>query len=143
MAMIKVPAGKCFIKHGTAVNALYMVIHGTVRQVSKLEEVQIGSGNIIGLMDCAEEEYIADYVAADDVTLYPFHYHALVRYLSVSRNMQQHFYLWQFVRQTICLDETRDFKTVQKNIIALHWQCIRNIRSYVENIAFRRKVSGE
>ena len=25
MAMIKVPAGKCFIKHGTAVNALYMV----------------------------------------------------------------------------------------------------------------------
>lgn len=76
MAMIKVPAGKCFIKHGTAVNALYMVIHGTVRQVSKLEEVQIGSGNIIGLMDCAEEEYIADYVAADDVTLYPFHYHA-------------------------------------------------------------------
>ena len=56
MAMIKVPAGKCFIKHGTAVNALYMVIHGTVRQVSKLEEVQIGSGNIIGLMDCAEEE---------------------------------------------------------------------------------------
>lgn len=51
MAMIKVPAGKCFIKHGTAVNALYMVIHGTVRQVSKLEEVQIGSGNIIGLMD--------------------------------------------------------------------------------------------
>ena len=43
MAMIKVPAGKCFIKHGTAVNALYMVIHGTVRQVSKLEEVQIGA----------------------------------------------------------------------------------------------------
>ena len=76
MAMIKVPAGKCFIKHGTAVNALYMVIQGTVRQVSKLDEVQIGSGNIIGLMDCAEEEYIADYVAADDVTLYPFHYHA-------------------------------------------------------------------
>ena len=112
MAMIKVPAGKCFIKHGTAVNALYMVIHGTVRQVSKLEEVQIGSGNIIGLMDCAEEEYIADYVAADDVTLYPFHYHA-----------------------------PEDFGKIF--IIALHWQCIRNIRSYVENIAFRRKVSGE
>ena len=109
MAMIKVPAGKCFIKHGTAVNALYMVIHGTVRQVSFIIMLR----------------------------------RTLVRYLSVSRNMQQHFYLWQFVRQTICLDETRDFKTVQKNIIALHWQCIRNIRSYVENIAFRRKVSGE
>lgn len=74
MAMLKVPKGQHFIKRGSKMKTLYLIIQGKVRQKSKNDEIQIGSGNMIGIMECIAGNYQNDYMAEEECILYSFSY---------------------------------------------------------------------
>lgn len=74
MAMVKVPKGQHFIKRGDKMKNLYMIVQGEVRQISNRNEMVMGSGGIIGIMECITVQYQNDYVAKEECILFPIPY---------------------------------------------------------------------
>lgn len=74
MAMIRVSKGEHFIKRGDKMNEIYMVTEGKISRISAHDEIVVGSGTIIGLMECITGVYQGDYIAREDSVIYPLPY---------------------------------------------------------------------
>lgn len=72
--MVKIPKGEHFIKRGEKMNTLYMVTQGSIKYVSAQDEIMVGSGTIIGIMECWTGVYRGDYIAQEDCVVYPLPY---------------------------------------------------------------------
>lgn len=74
MESVKVNKGRCFLKRGEKIKGLFVILQGSVRAVSKNDEIDMEAGSIIGLMESASDAYFCDYVAATDCILYAYPY---------------------------------------------------------------------
>lgn len=72
--MVKIPKGEHFIKRGEKMNSLYMVTQGTIKYISAQDEIIVGSGTIIGIMECWTGVYRGDYISQEDCIVYPLPY---------------------------------------------------------------------
>ncbi len=74
MDTVKVGKGKRFLKKGDKVRGLYIILQGSVRAVSKNDEVDMEAGSIVGMLDSDSGNYECDYVANTDCVFYAFPY---------------------------------------------------------------------
>lgn len=74
METVKVSKGKHFLKKGDRIKGLFVILKGSVRAISKNDEISMGAGSIIGLMESSSGSYVCDYVANTDCVFYAYPY---------------------------------------------------------------------
>ena len=77
MGSINFKKDDIIFRKGTKLNQICIIVNGTVDIYSKYYKLSVESGTMIGLSDIYSREYLFDYVAANDVTLYAYTYNNL------------------------------------------------------------------
>ena len=74
METVKVSKGRNFLRKGEKMKGLFVILQGSVRAVSKNDEIEMEAGSIVGMMDSASDVYLCDYVANTDCLFYAYPY---------------------------------------------------------------------
>ncbi|MBP3261630.1 cyclic nucleotide-binding domain-containing protein, partial [Pseudobutyrivibrio sp.] len=69
MEPITIEKGKKLINAGDAVDSLYVILKGTIRQDWKGKQLLLGPGTVAGLSDALNHEYEADYTVEEDASV--------------------------------------------------------------------------
>ncbi len=83
METVKVSKGRHFLKRGEKIKGLFVILQGSVRAITKNDEMDMGAGSIVGLMESASDAYLCDYVAATDCVLYAYPYRSTEDYKKI------------------------------------------------------------
>lgn len=83
METVKVGKGRRFLKRGEKIKGLFVILQGSVRAVSKNDEIDMEAGSIVGLMESASKDYLCDYVANTDCVLYAYPYRSTEDYKKI------------------------------------------------------------
>lgn len=83
METLRAVKGQHFLKKGDRVKGLYVILKGSVRAVSKNDDVDLEAGSIIGLMESASGVYLCDYVANTDCVFYGYSYNETADYKKI------------------------------------------------------------
>lgn len=78
--------GEQIYKQGMKIDSIGIVVKGNVKITGEYNTVTVSTGNMIGLSDVYAGEYIFDYEAADEVTLFSYNYTAsedLIKMLTI------------------------------------------------------------
>lgn len=74
METVKLGKGKYFLKKGSRLKGLYVILKGSVRAVSKNDEMDMDAGSIIGIFGSDTGRYECDYITNTDCVFYVFPY---------------------------------------------------------------------
>lgn len=74
METVKVSKGRHFLRKGERIKGLFVVLQGSVRAVSKNDEIEMEAGSIVGLMESASNVYLCDYITNTDCVFYAYPY---------------------------------------------------------------------
>ncbi|NBH14338.1 cyclic nucleotide-binding domain-containing protein [Lachnospiraceae bacterium] len=74
METVKVSKGRHFLRKGERLKGLFVVLQGSVRAVSKNDEIQMEAGSIVGLLESASSVYLCDYITNTDCVFYVYPY---------------------------------------------------------------------
>lgn len=66
--------GDVIFQTGNKITSIGIVVKGNVNIIGEYNTVTVSSGSMIGLSDVYADEYIFDYVASDEVTLFAYNY---------------------------------------------------------------------
>ena len=69
MEPITIEKGKKLINEGDAVDSLYVILKGTIRQDWKGKQLLLGPGTVAGLSDALNHKYEADYTVEEDASV--------------------------------------------------------------------------
>lgn len=83
METVKVSKGRHFLKKGDRIKGLFVILQGSVRAVSKNDEIDMEAGSIVGLLESASDVYLCDYVTNTDCVLYAYPYHGTEDYKKI------------------------------------------------------------
>lgn len=83
METVKVSKGRHFLKRGEKIKGLFVILQGSVRAVSKNDEIDMEAGSIVGLMESISKVYLCDYVANTDCVLYAYPYRSTEDYKKI------------------------------------------------------------
>lgn len=83
MKTVTVNKGKHFLKNGSKVKGLFVILKGSVRAVAKNNEFNMEAGSIIGMLESQEGNYICDYIANTDCVFYSYPYNSVGDYKKI------------------------------------------------------------
>ena len=83
METVKISKGRHFLRKGDKIKGLFVILQGSVRAVSKNDEMDMQAGSIVGMLESASDSYLCDYVANTDCVLYAYPYRQIDDYKKI------------------------------------------------------------
>ncbi len=112
MIAIQLKEGEHLVRKGEATKAIYIIIKGSVFLKTKYNEITLSSGSVLGFMMGLSDEYICDYVAAEDSLIASYKYESPEDYKSIFKEQPK--YCYAFLHAAIT-----QYKTIQDTYQAL------------------------
>ena len=92
MVAIELKKNEHLIRKGETTKAIYIVIKGSVNLQTAYNKINLGSGSVIGFMFGFSDEYVCDYVAAEDSLIASYKYESPEDYKTIFREQPKYCY---------------------------------------------------
>lgn len=92
MAAIELKKDEHLVRKGETTKAIYIVLKGSVYLKTKYNQITLGSGSVLGFVPGISEEYICDYVAAEDSLIDSFKYESPKDYKRIFQEQPKYCY---------------------------------------------------
>lgn len=92
MTALELKKGEHLVRKGEATKAIYIVLRGSVYLKTEYNQITLGSGSVLGFMLGLSEEYICDYVAAEDSLIASYKYESPKDYKVIFKEQPKYCY---------------------------------------------------
>jgi len=92
MTAIELKKGEHLVRKGEATKAIYIVLRGSVYLKTDYNQITLGGGSVLGFMLGLSEEYICDYVAAEDSLIASYKYESPNDYKAIFKEQPKYCY---------------------------------------------------
>ena len=119
MTAIELKKGEQLVRKGEATKAIYIVLRGSVYLKTEYNQITLETGSVLGFMLGLSEEYICDYVAAEDSLIASYKYESPKDYKTIFKEQPKYCYAFLHAAimqyKTIC-DTYRALKDASMEI---------------------------
>ena len=112
MIAIQLKKGEHLVRKGESTKSIYIVLKGSVVLKTEYNQITLGSGSIVGFMYGYTDEYMCDYIAAEDSLIASYKYESPEDYKHIFKEQPK--YCYAFLYAAI-----RQFRMVYDNYKAL------------------------
>lgn len=92
MVAIQLKKGEHLIRKGETTKAIYIILRGAVTLQSQYNQITFGNGSIVGFMYGLSDEFICDYIAAEDSLIASYKYESPEDYKVIFREQPKYCY---------------------------------------------------
>ena len=92
MTALELKKGEHLVRKGEATKAIYIVLRGTVHLKTEYNQITLGSGSVLGFMLGLSEEYVCDYIAAEDSLIASYKYESPRDYKPIFKEQPKYCY---------------------------------------------------
>ena len=92
LVAIQLKKGEHLVRKGETTKAIYIVLRGSVRLQTVYNQITMGTGSVIGFMMGISDEYICDYVAAEDSLIASYKYESPEDYKTIFKEQPKYCY---------------------------------------------------
>ena len=96
MVAIELKKGEHLIRKGETTKAIYIVLRGSVNLQTEYNRITLGTGSVVGFMLGVSDEYICDYVAAEDSLIASYKYESPEDYKTIFREQPKYCYAFLY-----------------------------------------------
>lgn len=112
MTAVELKKGEHLVRKGEATKAIYIVLRGSVYLKTEYNQITLDSGSVLGFMLGLSDEYICDYVAAEDSLIASYKYENPNDYKAIFKEQPK--YCYAFLHAAIM-----QYKTIHDTYRAL------------------------
>ncbi len=119
MTALELKKGEHLVRKGEATKAIYIVLRGSVYLKTEYNQITLGSGSVLGFMLGLSEEYICDYVAAEDSLIASYKYESPKDYKAIFKEQPKYCYAFlhaAIMQYRIIYDTYRALRDAAKDI---------------------------
>lgn len=113
MTALELKKGEHLVRKGEATKAIYIVLRGSVYLKTEYNQITLGSGSVLGFMLGLSEEYVCDYVAAENSLIASYKYESPKDYKTIFKEQPK--YCYAFLHAAIM-----QYRTIYDTYRALH-----------------------
>lgn len=99
MVAIQLKKGEHLVRKGETTKAIYIIMRGSVNLQTEYNSITLGTGSVVGFMLGLSDEYICDYVAAEDSLIASYKYESPEDYKVIFK--EQPVYCYAFLYAAI------------------------------------------
>ena len=92
MVAIELKKNEHLVRKGETTKAIYIVLRGSVNLQTDYNRITLGTGSVIGFMLGLSDEYVCDYVAAEDSLIASYKYESPEDYKQIFREQPKYCY---------------------------------------------------
>ena len=96
MVAIQLKKGEHLVRKGESTKAIYIVLRGAVNLQTDYNQITLGSGSVVGFMLGLSDEYICDYVAAEDSLIASYKYESPEDYKTIFKEQPKYCYAFLY-----------------------------------------------
>ena len=96
MVAIELKKNEHLIRKGETTKAIYIVLRGSVNLETAYNRINLGSGSVIGFMLGVSDEYVCDYIAAEDSLIASYKYESPEDYKTIFREQPKYCYAFLY-----------------------------------------------
>ena len=96
MVAIQLKKGEHLVRKGETTKAIYIVLRGSVNLQTEYNQITLGTGSVVGFMLGLSDEYICDYVAAEDSLIASYKYESPEDYKTIFREEPKYCYAFLY-----------------------------------------------
>ena len=119
MIAIQLKKGEHLVRKGESTKAIYIILKGSVVLKTEYNQITLDSGSIVGFMYGYTDEYMCDYVAAEDSLIASYKYESPEDYKTIFKEQPKYCYafLYAAIRQfRIVYDSYKALKDAAKDL---------------------------
>ena len=99
MVAIQLKKNEHLVRKGETTKAIYIVLRGSVNLQTDYNQITLGTGSVVGFMLGLSDEYVCDYVAAEDSLIASYKYESPEDYKTIFREQPK--YCFAFLHAVI------------------------------------------
>ena len=92
MVAIELKKNEHLVRKGETTKAIYIVLRGSVNLQTDYNQITLGTGSVVGFMLGLSDEYVCDYVAAEDSLIASYKYESPEDYKTIFREQPKYCY---------------------------------------------------
>lgn len=92
MVAIELKKNEHLVRKGETTKAIYIVLRGSVNLQTEYNQLTLGTGSVVGFMLGLSDEYICDYVAAEDSLIASYKYESPQDYKAIFKEQPKYCY---------------------------------------------------
>ena len=96
LVVIQLKKGEHLVRKGETTKAIYIVIRGSVDLQTEYNKITLGAGSVVGFMLGLSEEYVCDYVAAENSLIASYKYESPEDYKTIFREQPKYCYAFLY-----------------------------------------------
>lgn len=96
MVAIELKKNEHLVRKGETTKAIYIVLRGSVNLQTEYNQITLGTGSVVGFMFGLSDEYICDYVAAEDSLIASYKYESPEDYKTIFREQPKYCYAFLY-----------------------------------------------
>lgn len=96
MVAIELKKGEHLVRKGESTKAIYIVLRGAVSLQTKYNQITLGTGSVVGFMFGLSDEYICDYIAAEDSLIASYKYESPEDYKTIFKEQPKYCYAFLY-----------------------------------------------
>jgi len=96
LVAIQLKKGEHLVRKGESTKAIYIVLRGSVNLQTDYNQITLGSGSVVGFMLGLSDEYICDYVAAEDSLIASYKYESPEDYKTIFKEQPKYCYAFLY-----------------------------------------------
>ena len=96
MVAIELKKGEHLVRKGETTKAIYIVLRGSVNLQTEYNQINLGIGSVVGFMLGLSDEYVCDYVAAEDSLIASYKYESPEDYKTIFKEQPKYCYAFLY-----------------------------------------------
>lgn len=96
MVAIQLKKGEHLVRKGETTKAIYIVLRGSVNLQTDYNQITLGTGSVVGFMLGLSDEYVCDYVAAEDSLIASYKYESPEDYKVIFKEQPKYCYAFLY-----------------------------------------------
>ena len=96
MVAIELKKNEHLVRKGETTKAIYIVLRGSVNLQTEYNQITLGTGSVVGFMFGLSDEYICDYIAAEDSLIASYKYESPEDYKTIFREQPKYCYAFLY-----------------------------------------------
>lgn len=130
MAVINLKTNQHFIKSGEKVKEVYIILKGSVRQVTPNYELLLENGCIIGMMEGNAGTFLCDYVAKEDSMLVSYPYRKPEDYKTIFHSQPEFAYAFTHAAIIQCKNVLNRYTKLGQTVRNYYMFCMERYEDY-------------
>ena len=123
MVAIELKKNEHLVCKGETTKAIYIVLRGSVNLQTEYNQITLESGSVLGFMLGLSDEYICDYIAAEDSLIASYKYESPEDYKTIFREQPK--YCYAFLHAAI-----KQYRTIYSHYVALEEE-VKGISDFI------------